>query len=61
MEVTLEEAYAEACRALGESIVRERLLSRGIQNATATHNGGSSGNVPNDGGVSPDNGTITND
>jgi hypothetical protein len=31
MEVTLEEAYAEACRALGEAIVRERLLARTLQ------------------------------
>lgn len=27
MNVTLEDAYAEACRALGESIVRERLIT----------------------------------
>lgn len=27
IDVTIEDAYAEACRALGESIVRERLLS----------------------------------
>lgn len=27
MDVTLEDAYAEACRALGESIVTQRLLS----------------------------------
>lgn len=27
MNVTLEDAYAEACRALGEAIVRERLLT----------------------------------
>lgn len=32
MEVTIEEAYAEACRALGESIVRERLLAKALQN-----------------------------
>ncbi|MDR7083167.1 hypothetical protein J2X01_002460 [Arthrobacter ginsengisoli] len=30
MEVSLEEAYAEACRALGESIVRERLITKRI-------------------------------
>lgn len=30
MEVSLEEAYAEACRALGESQVRERLLTRAL-------------------------------
>jgi hypothetical protein len=29
--ITLEDAYAEACRALGESIVRERLLTAEIQ------------------------------
>lgn len=28
MNVSLEDAYAEACRALGESIVRERLLAQ---------------------------------
>lgn len=27
MQVSIEDAYAEACRALGESIVRERLLT----------------------------------
>jgi len=26
MDVTLEQAYAEACKALGEALVRERLL-----------------------------------
>lgn len=31
MNVTLEDAYAEACRALGESIVRERLVSVEVQ------------------------------
>lgn len=31
MNVTLEEAYAEACRALGESVVRERLMSRELE------------------------------
>lgn len=30
MNVTLEDAYNEACRALGESIVRERLLSQAL-------------------------------
>lgn len=34
MNVTIEEAYAEACRALGESIVRERLLTKAL-NASA--------------------------
>lgn len=28
MEVTIEEAYAEACRVIGEQIVQQRLLSR---------------------------------
>lgn len=28
IEIALEDAYAEACRALGESVVRERLLTR---------------------------------
>lgn len=28
IEIGLEDAYAEACRALGESVVRERLLTR---------------------------------
>ena len=31
MNVSLEDAYAEACRALGESVVRERLLSAELQ------------------------------
>lgn len=35
MNVNLEDAYAEACRALGESIVRERLLSAEIQRLAA--------------------------
>lgn len=30
IDVTIEQAYAEACRALGESIVRERLLQQHI-------------------------------
>lgn len=28
MDVTAEEAFAEACRALGESVVRERILTQ---------------------------------
>lgn len=28
MQVTLEEAYAEACRVIGEQIVTQRLLAR---------------------------------
>lgn len=35
MNVTLEDAYAEACRALGESIVRERLLTAELQRLAA--------------------------
>lgn len=35
MNVTLEDAYAEACRALGEATVRERLLTAEIQRLTA--------------------------
>lgn len=34
MNVTLEDAYAEACRALGESIVTQRLLSAEVQRLT---------------------------
>lgn len=30
MDVTLEEAYKEACLALGEAMVRERLLTRAL-------------------------------
>ena len=30
MEISLEEAYAEACRALGEALVRERFLTRAL-------------------------------
>lgn len=54
MEISIEEAYKEACLALGESIVRERLLSaRFVQTASA--NNGTSGNVEGDSGVSADN------
>lgn len=31
MEVTLEDAYAEACRMLGEAIVKERLMVINLQ------------------------------
>lgn len=34
MNVTLEDAYAEACRALGESIVTQRLLAAEVQRLT---------------------------
>ena len=34
MDVTLEDAYAEACRALGEAIVTQRLLSAEVQRLT---------------------------
>ncbi len=27
MQVSIEDAYAEACRALGEAVVRERFLT----------------------------------
>ena len=30
MNVTIEDAYKEACLALGEALVRERLLSKAI-------------------------------
>lgn len=36
MNVTIEQAYAEACQALGESIVRERLLSKALAEAQAS-------------------------
>ena len=35
MEVSLEEAYEEACRALGEAQVRERLLTKALSEANA--------------------------
>lgn len=35
MNVTLEDAYSEACRALGEAVVRERLLTAEIHRLTA--------------------------
>lgn len=35
MDVSLEDAYREACTALGESIVRERLLAAEIARLTA--------------------------
>jgi hypothetical protein len=30
MQINIEQAFAEACTALGESIVRERLLSKAL-------------------------------
>lgn len=30
MDVSLEQAFAEACKALGEAIVRERLLMQAL-------------------------------
>lgn len=35
MNVSLSDAYAEACKALGESVVRERLLTREVDRLTA--------------------------
>ena len=35
MNVTIEDAYREACTALGEAVVRERLLSAEVQRLTA--------------------------
>jgi hypothetical protein len=35
MEVSLEEAYEEACRALGEAQVRERLLTKALTESQA--------------------------
>lgn len=35
MDVALEDAYREACLALGESVVRERLLNAEIQRLAA--------------------------
>lgn len=44
MQVTLEEAYAEACRVIGEQIVTQRLLSRAeAQHAVADHDEGGQG------------------
>lgn len=37
IDVTLEDAYAEACRALGESIVRERLLTAALAQGGQGH------------------------
>lgn len=34
MNVTLEDAYREACQALGEAIIRERLLTAEVQRLT---------------------------
>lgn len=52
MEIQLREAYDEACRALGESIVRERLLSRIVQTATAGVPNDPGGDVPEGDGSS---------
>lgn len=35
IEVTQEQMYAEACRALGESIVRERIMAAEVQRLVA--------------------------
>ena len=35
MQVTIEEAYAEACRVIGEQIVTQRLLARETPEAQA--------------------------
>jgi len=35
IDVTIEQAYREACALLGESIVRERLLSAEFERLTA--------------------------
>lgn len=34
MDVPLQDAFAEACRALGEAIVRERFLTAELQRQT---------------------------
>lgn len=35
MNITLDEAYREACTALGEALVRERLLSKALAEQAA--------------------------
>ena len=56
MEISIEEAYKEACLALGESIVRERLLSaRFVQQTASANNSRAGGDVAADSGISPDN------
>lgn len=35
MNVTIEDAYAEACRALGDALVTQRLLGAEVQRLTA--------------------------
>ena len=35
MDITLEEAYREACQALGEALVRERFLTQALAAANA--------------------------
>ena len=35
IQVSIEDAYAEACKALGDATVRERLLTAEIQRLTA--------------------------
>lgn len=34
MDITLQEAYAEACRALGEATITQRLLAAEVQRLT---------------------------
>lgn len=36
MEISIEDAYAEACRALGESVVQQRILGRAFNEQVAT-------------------------
>ena len=35
IEISIEQAYQEACAALGEAIVRERLLTKALQDREA--------------------------
>lgn len=41
MQVTIEQAYQEACTALGEAVVRERLLIAQLSKLTAEGEAGS--------------------
>lgn len=57
MRVSMEDAYAEACRALGEAIVRERLLTAELAHREASAGGHADhgpGNVAEHDSTSPD-------
>lgn len=60
MDITLEEAYREACRALGEALVRERFLTQALAAANAKNaDSARAGDQESAPPVFADNGTAT--